>query len=166
MDGLENIKSHYNMNIVDIINEELENMSSGFIKLQRCQSGEVNDVWDFNVVNGQNGEGIYAFLDGDDKMRNYYCKNGESLHSFKIEKKYLKNLSNLNLDYWDVKKYIYNNPQFKAFMFRHSGHGIPSSFEVLITDPEIIIMNNSDKLSEEYDYNHASYLKWMIGKSK
>lgn len=126
--------------ILDIIKEEIENMSSSYTQLQRCQAGEVNDVWDFNVVNGQNGEGIYAFLAGDTPMKNYYCKNGENLHSFKIEKKYLKDLSKSNLDYWDVKKFIYNNPQYKAFIFKHIGHGIPNSREVLITDPQIIIM--------------------------
>ena len=133
-------------------------MSSSYVQLQRCQAGEINDVWDFNVVNGQNGEGIYAFLAGDIQMKNYYCKNGENLHSFKIEKKYMKDLSNLNLDYWDVKKFIYNNSQYKAFIFKHVGHGIPSSKEVLITDPKIIILDNLDVIKE--DYNHSNYLKW------
>jgi hypothetical protein len=145
------------MNIIDIIKEEIKNMS-GFVQLQRCQAGNVNDVWDFNVVNGQNGEGIYAFFADDKPMKDYYCKNGENIHSFKIEKKYIKNLSNLNLDYWDVKKHIYNNPQYKAFIFKHVGHGIPSSKEVLITDPNIIILDNSNIINE--DYNHANYLKW------
>jgi hypothetical protein len=54
--------------ISEIIKEEIKNMSSGYVQLQRCQAGEVNDVWDFNVVNGQNGEGIYAFLVGDVHM--------------------------------------------------------------------------------------------------
>ncbi len=143
--------------IINIIKEEIENMS-GFVQLQRCQAGNVNDVWDFNVVNGQNGEGIYAFFADDKPMKDYYCKNDENIHSFKIEKKYIKNLSNLNLDYWDVKKYIYNNPQYKAFIFKHVGHGIPSSKEVLITDPNIIILDNSNIINE--DYNHANYLKW------
>ena len=128
------------MNIIDIIKEEIENMSSGYLHLQRCQVGDVNDVWDFNIVNGQNGEGIYAFLAGDTGMKNYYCKNGENLHSFKIDKKYVKDLSKQKIDYWDVKKFIYNNPQYKAFIFSHSGHEIPTSKEVLITDPEIIII--------------------------
>jgi len=145
------------MNIIDIIKEEIENMS-GFVQLQRCQAGNVNDVWDFNVVNGQNGEGIYAFFADDKPMKDYYCKNGENIHSFKIEKKYIKNLSKLNLDYWDVKKYIYNNPQYKAFIFKHVGHGIPSSKEVLITDPNIIILDNSNIINE--DYNHTNYLRW------
>ena len=143
--------------IVNIIKEEIENMS-GVVQLQRCQAGEVNDVWDFNVVNGQNGEGIYAFLAGDRGMKDYYCKNGENFHSFKIEKKYIKDLSKLNLDYWKVKEFIYNNPQYKAFIFRHTGPGIPSSREVLITDPEIIVLDNSNVMTEEY--NHADYLKW------
>ena len=127
------------MNIIEIINEEIDQVSSNYIKLQRCQSGEVNDVWDFNVVNGQNGEGIYCFLYGDIPMKNNYCRNGENLHTFKIDKKYLKDLSKLRLDYWEVKAFIYNHPEYKAFIFKHNGSGIPSSREVLITDPEIII---------------------------
>lgn len=128
--------------IIKIIKEEIENISSDFVQLQRCQAGDVNDVWDFNIVNGQNGEGIYAFLTGDNAMKDYYCKNGEKLHSFKILKKHIKDLSKLNLDYWGVKKYMYDHPEYKAFIFRHTGHGIPSSKEVLITDPEIIILEN------------------------
>lgn len=143
--------------IVNIIKEEIENISSDFVQLQRCQAGDVNDVWDFNIVNGQNGEGIYAFLANDTKMMDYYCKNGENLHSFKIPKKYIKDLSKLNLDYWEVKKFIYNNPEYKAFIFRHAGHGIPSSKEVLITDPEIIILEN--KILKEESLN-LKFIKW------
>jgi hypothetical protein len=140
------------------VNEEIKNISSNYLYLQRCQAGEVNDVWDFRIVNGQNGEGIYAFFAGDKPMKDYYCSKGENLHSFKIEKKHVKDLSNLNLDYWDVKNFIYNNPQYKAFVFKHAGHGIPSSKEVLITDPQIIILDNSNIITE--DYNHLNYLKW------
>lgn len=113
-----------------------------YLNLQRCQQGEINDVWDFKIVNGQNGEGIYCFFAGDKSMQNYYCKNNENLHTFKIDTKYIIDLSKKNLDYWEVKSFIYNNPQYKAFIFNHSGHGIPTSKEVLITDPEIIILNN------------------------
>lgn len=52
-----------------------------YLNLQRCQKGDVNDVWDFNIVNGQNSEGIYCFLAGDSAMKDYYCKNSENLHS-------------------------------------------------------------------------------------
>lgn len=120
-----------------------------YLNLQRCQKGDVNDVWDFRIVNGQNGEGIYCFLAGDNAMKDYYCKNGENLHSFKVDTKYVADLSKKNLDYWGVKAFIYNNPQYKAFIFTHQGHGIPSSKEVLITDPEIIILNKIDEIIGE-----------------
>ena len=145
-------------NIKDIINEEIENISSDYLYLQRCQAGNVDDVWDFRVVNGQNGEGIYAFLAGDKAMKDYYCKNGENLHTFKVPKKYAVDLSKLKLDYWGVKKYMYDHLEYKVFIFNHSGHGIPSSKEVLITDPEIIIFDKPSVMTE--DYNHADYLRW------
>ena len=135
-------------NILDIINEELAEMS-GYLNLQRCQAGEVNDVWDFNVVNGQNGEGIYAYLAGDRAMKDYYCKNGENVHSFKVPKKYVIDLSKQHLDYWGVKKFMYDNPQYKVFIFSHNGHGIPTSKEVLITDPNIIQLNQIFESDEE-----------------
>lgn len=71
-----------------------------YLNLQRCQKGDVNDVWDFNIVNGQNSEGIYCFLAGDSAMKDYYCKNSENSHSFKVDAKYVVDLSKKNLDYW------------------------------------------------------------------
>lgn len=115
-----------------------ENADGGYLKLQRGQIGEVEEPWDFNYGTGQHGEGVYAFMYGDKPMIDYYTSRGETLHTFKIPKKYFVDLSNKNWDFWDAKAYIYNNPQYKAFMFRHVGQGIPSSKEVLITDPSII----------------------------
>ena len=115
--------------------------NSEYLKLQRGQLGDVESCWDFNVSNGQHGEGVYAFLYNDKPMIEYYTKRGEKLHTFQIPKKYVMNLSNKNYDYWDAKKIIFDNPQYKAFIFKHSGFGIPTSKEVLITDPEIIEIN-------------------------
>lgn len=123
--------------IKNLLREELNN--SNYLKLQRCQKGQVEDVWDFNSGNGQHGNGIYAYLYGDKAMEKYYCNNGENVHTFKIDKKYVKDLSKTKLDYWDIKAFIYNNPEYKAFIFKHIGHGLPTSKEVLITDPSIII---------------------------
>jgi hypothetical protein len=120
--------------IITKINE----FNKGSLKLQRGQKGEVEDGWDFNFVNGQHGEGIYSFYYGDKPMIDYYTKNGENLHTFSIPKVYVKDLSHKKWDYWDVKKFIWNNPEYKAFVFKHSGPGIPTSKEVLITDPKII----------------------------
>lgn len=114
--------------------------STSNIKLQRAQKGDVDDKWDFNSGTGQHGDGIYAFAFGDKPMVEYYTKNGENLYTFEIPRKYVYDLSNKNIDFWEAKTFIYNNPQFKAFIFKHSGPGIPSSKEYLITDPEIIIM--------------------------
>ena len=111
---------------------------SEYLKLQRGQFGNVDDCWDFNSGTGQHGDGIYAFLYGDKAMTNYYTKNGEALHTFQIPKKYVKDLSSKNWDFWEAKKFIYDNQQYKAFIFKHIGHGIPTSKEVLITDPNII----------------------------
>jgi len=116
----------------------INEFNKGSLKLQRGQIGEVEDGWDFNVVNGQHGEGIYSFYYGDKSMIDYYTKNGENLHTFSIPKVYVKDLSHKNWDYWDVKKFIWNNPEYKAFIFKHSGPGISTSKEVLITDPKII----------------------------
>ncbi len=117
-----------------------ESIDNQYLLLQRCQQGQIDDVWDFNSGVGQHGDGIYAYLYGDKAMANYYCKNGENTHTFKIDKKYVKDLSNTKLDYWDIKAFIYNNPNYKAFIFKHKGQGIPTSKEILITDPSIIIL--------------------------
>ena len=108
------------------------------MKLQRCQSGNINDCFDFNIVSGQNGKGIYSFFYNDFPMVKYYSKNGEKLYTFEIDNKYIKDLSKKNIDYWDIQSFIYNNPEFKAFIFKHSGFGIPTSKEILITDEKII----------------------------
>jgi len=115
-----------------------ENSGNDYLKLQRGQVGVVDDPWSFNFGNGQHGEGVYAFLYGDKPMKDYYTKRGENLYTFKIPKKYVVDLSNKHWDFWEAKSYIYNNPQYKAFIFKHVGIGIPSSREVLITDPNII----------------------------
>jgi hypothetical protein len=111
-----------------------------YIKLQRGQKGEVDSPWDFTIVSGQHGEGVYAFLFGDKAMQAYYTKQGETLHTFKIPTKYIMDLSKQNLDLWKAKEIIYKNPEYKAFIFKHAGPGIPTSKEVLITDPKIIIL--------------------------
>lgn len=122
------------------INDSMADSDSniGYIKLQRAQFGNVANVWDFNIVNGQHGQGIYAFKYGIKPMIDYYTKNGENLYTFRIPKKYLIDLSNKNWDYWELKAFIYSNPQYKAFMLKHRGHGLPTSQEILITDPDII----------------------------
>lgn len=115
---------------------------SEFLKLQRGQFGNVEEGWDFNFGNGQHGEGVYAFLYNDKAMTEYYTSKGEKLHTFIIPKKYVIDLSNKKWDFWDAKTFMYNNTQYKAFIFRHVGDGIPSSKEVLITDPSIITILN------------------------
>lgn len=124
--------------IATTIQEYLNESKNEYLKLQRGQTGDVNEPWDFNYVNGQHGDGIYAFMYGDKPMIDYYTSKGEKLHTFKIPIKFVVNLSNKSWNYWDAKTYIYNNPQYKAFIFKHVGHGVPSSKEVLITDPNII----------------------------
>lgn len=115
--------------------------NSEYLKLQRGQLGDVKSCWDFNISNGQHGEGIYAFLYNDKPMIEYYTKRGEDLHTFQIPKKYVLDLSNKKYDYWNAKKIIFDNPQYKAFIFKHCGFGIPTSKEILITDPNIIEIN-------------------------
>ena len=122
----------------EFLKENIENNTTEYIKLQRCQHGVVSDEWDFNISNGQHGTGVYAFKYGDEKMADYYSKNGETIYTFQIPKKYFIDISNKNWDFWDAKKFIHNNPQYKAFMFKHAGVGVPTSKEILITDSKII----------------------------
>lgn len=126
---------------VDKIDENV----NGYLNLQRGQFGNVDDIWDFNSVNGQHGNGIYAFKAGDSAMKAYYSKNGEKVHSFKVSKKYVLDISNKNYDYWEARKIIFENPEYKVFVFKHKGIGIPTSKEYLITDPNVIIL---DKMNE------------------
>lgn len=147
----------------------LENTKSSTIKLQRCQFGNVSDEWNFNFGNGQHGEGIYCYQYPDNKMKEYYSKNGESVYNFEIDRKYIKDCSNKNYDYWEAKKLIYDNPQYKAFIFKHSGIGIPNSKEVLITHPEIIMniekVNNIIKESK-FSNNLVNDLIKLVKTSK
>ena len=132
------------------------NESNGYLKLQRCQQGKVEDGWDFRSFRGQHGEGVYAFFYGDQDMIDYYTKNEEEVHTFQIPMKYVIDLSYKNWDFWDAKAFIYKNSQYKAFIFRHSGDGIPTSKEVLITDQNIIgenILNELKQASSEEYYN-------------
>lgn len=108
------------------------------MKLQRCQAKEVNSVYDFNVASGQHGKGIYFFKAGNKPMAEYYSTNGENLYTVEIDNAYIKDLSNKNWDYWDAKAFIYNNPQYKGFIFRHKGHNIPTSKEILIIDEQYL----------------------------
>lgn len=108
------------------------------LKLQRGQHGEVKEPWDFHSGTGQHGDGIYAFIFGDKPMAKYYTKDSEKLHTFQIPSRLVVDLSNKKLDFWEAKAFIFNNPQYKAFIFKHAGYGIPTSKEILITDPEII----------------------------
>ena len=94
--------------IATTIHEYLnENVNGGYIKLQRGQFGNVEDSWDFNVVNGQHGEGIYAFKYGDKPMIDYYTKEGETLHTFQIPKKFFVDLSNKNWDFYGWIKTVH-----------------------------------------------------------
>lgn len=113
-------------------------LEGNYLKLQRGQFGDVVDVWDFNSGVGQHGEGIYAFMYGDRAMIDYYTKNGENLYTFQILMSYVADLSDKVREFWDIKTFMYNNPQYKAFIFKHQGVGIPTSKEVVIIDPDII----------------------------
>jgi len=108
------------------------------MKLQRGQHGSVSDCWDLNSCNGQHGEGVYTMLFNDTPMIKYYTKNNEVLHTIEIPDNMVKDLSFKNWSYWEAKQFIYQNPKYKAFIFRHCGNGIPTSKEVLITDQSII----------------------------
>lgn len=106
--------------------------------IQRCQFKKVESVYDFNICSGQNGRGVYFFVSGDKEMKKYYSKNGENVYQAKIDNKYIKDLSKQKLDYWKIQEIIYNNQEFKAFIFKHKGYNIPTSKEILITDVNIL----------------------------
>jgi hypothetical protein len=116
------------------------------MNLQRGQHGKVVDCWDLKYCNGQHSEGVYTFFKGDVPMSDYYTKNKELLHNLEIPDNLVKDLSYKKWDYWEAKEFIYKNNQYKAFVFRHSGFGIPTSKEILITDQSIITVINPFKI--------------------
>jgi hypothetical protein len=132
------VNAHYNLRkkVYQLIQEEFNDS----LMLQRAQQGHVDDGYDFREFDGQHGTGIYAFFYGDKEMEKYYTSNNENVHTFTIPKKYVLDLSNKNYAWkiWDVKKIIYDHPDYKAFIFKHAGSKIPTSKEILITDPSII----------------------------
>ena len=75
---------------------------------------------------------------GDRPMVEYYTKNGEQLHTMEVPDNLIKDLSFKQWDYWEAKAFMYKHPEYKAFIFQHSGTGIPTSKEVLITDQSVI----------------------------
>lgn len=106
--------------------------------LQRCQKGDVKTAYDFRIVCGQYGEGIYAMKSGDRAMQKYYTQNGENTYKFEIHDSRIFDLSRRKLDYWGVREFIYNHPFYKAFILKHKGINIPTSKQILITDPSVI----------------------------
>lgn len=106
--------------------------------LQRAQKRNVESVYDFNIFNGQHGEGIYAFIACDKLMMDYYTRMGEDVYTFSIDDYLVMDLSGRDYDYWDARGIMMQHSHKGAFIFKHSGPGIPTSVEVLITDPEII----------------------------
>jgi hypothetical protein len=108
------------------------------MKLQRCQQGIVESPFNFRSFNGQYGDGIYAMKFADRPMQKYYTQNGENTFSFDIPDHLIINVTRKKFDYWTAKEFIFNNPQFKAFIFKHKGINIPTSKQILITDASII----------------------------
>lgn len=102
--------------------------------LKRCQHGEVKEPSDFRVFNGQHGEGCYFMPSNNKDMEAYYSRDGEKVHTAKIDSELVMDLSYRNWDYWDAKAKIYRHPEMSAFIFRHEGSGIPSGKEILVTD--------------------------------
>lgn len=111
------------------------------MKLWRCQFGEVSSPHEFNSMNGACGEGIYAMLENDKPMRKYYSARGENTFEFEVPDKYVKEVKGLGLaTYWALRERIYylREDGFKVFICKHKGIGIPTSKQILITDPDII----------------------------
>lgn len=112
------------------------------MKLQRCQHGEVIDKYDFRQDDsGACGPGVYAMKYGDNPMRKYYSARGENTYSFEVEDKYVKKIGGKGVTtYWAIREAIYRAQEqgFKVFICKHKGINIPTSKQIVITDPEVI----------------------------
>jgi len=112
------------------------------MKLQRCQHGEVQDKWDFRVDSGGAcGPGLYAMKYGDNPMRKYYSARGENTYSFEVPDEVVKNICGRGVTtYWAIRERILMEQQkgFKVFICKHKGINIPTSKQIVITDPSII----------------------------
>ena len=111
------------------------------MKLQRCQHGEVESPYDFRDCNGACGPGIYAMKYGDGPMRKYYSAQGENTFSFEVPDHLVKKIGGKGVTtYWAIRERIFSEQQngFKAFICKHKGINIPTSKQILITDPAII----------------------------
>jgi len=112
------------------------------MKLQRCQHGEVSNVYDFRVDSGGAcGPGLYAMKFGDNPMRKYYSAQGENTYSFDVPDHLVKKIGGRGITtYWAIREEIYRQQEkgFKVFICKHKGINIPTSKQMVITDVEVI----------------------------
>jgi hypothetical protein len=112
------------------------------MKLQRCQHGEVKDAFDFREdTGGACGPGIYAMFYGDRKMQKYYAARGENTYSFEVPDKLVTKVGGKGVTtYWSIRERIFmlQEKGFKVFICKHHGINIPTSKQIVITDPAII----------------------------
>lgn len=110
--------------------------------LSRGQFGEVDSVWDYNISDGEYGRGIYFFFCGDKRLEEYYTKNGETLSNAYIDRSEILDLTKYNTkQYWDIQEIIHKSNK-SAFKFKHIGDGIPTGYQVLVTNPEALNISN------------------------
>lgn len=112
------------------------------MKLQRCQHGEVQDAFDFREDSGGAcGPGIYAMRYGDSPMKKYYSARGENTYSFEVPDNLVKKIGGKGVTtYWSIREaiYMWQEKGFKVFICKHKGINIPTSKQIVITDPSII----------------------------
>jgi hypothetical protein len=112
------------------------------MKLQRCQHGEVSSLYDFRIdTGGACGPGLYAMLFGDRPMQKYYTAQGENTFSFEVPDNLVKKIGGKGVTtYWAIREAIFREQEkgFKVFICKHSGINIPTSKQIVITDPSII----------------------------
>lgn len=112
------------------------------MKLQRCQHGEAKDARDFRIdTGGACGPGIYAMMFGDNPMRKYYSARGEFTYSFEVPDNLVKKIGGKGVPtYWSIREaiYMWQEKGFKVFICKHKGINIPTSKQIVITDPSII----------------------------
>lgn len=103
-----------------------------YLKLQVLQKDKVKDPWQlYNLYGKEFNDCIYAFLPNDEKMIEYYPSN--ILHNIQIPYELVVDISDKCFDFNDMKKFILNNLEYKAFIFNGE-----ISREVIIIDPNII----------------------------
>ncbi len=102
--------------------------------IERYNKVFVFNIYDIGICDGQHGIGAYFYPQNSPAMRRYYSRENKYRVIAEIDDSLVFDASQEDYDYWRARQLMYDNPDKKAFIFKHIGHGIPNGLEIVITE--------------------------------